>query len=185
MLAAVLLRCRDDPIARYALQIGFGASLRVSELRSLRVASLQRDEEEKNDTSRGQVLLSPWTLCLTVDKRARSQATGKQAHFKPVTDEVAKAISQWAREGGLGPQDFLFPRDIDKRLSRVLTESAVALGWPSDLAWGGTHVMRIGGSRDIVRRVEGGTTRAHVAADGKDPEGVCPVQCSKKQGVGE
>ena len=159
MLAAALTRCGNDPDVECALRVGFGAALRVSQLKSLRASSLQRDEEDVGQSEhppRGMgCLMSRWTLCLSVDKRARAQATGHQAHLKPITEEAAAVISSWVQKRGLHPRDFLFPRDIGRRLSAALSEAARYFGWPSDLAWGGTHVLRTGGSREIVHRVEG------------------------------
>lgn len=130
-----------------AAALAYFASLRINELKLIRVGDLQDAPTEE------EALGCPFILTLRMSKRA--DAAAPQIEYKPVDAQTARVFGVCAAAVSNVVGAWLFPRSLDVALRAALVEAAKALGWPVDLDYSGTHVLRNAGSKRISKRIEG------------------------------
>jgi hypothetical protein len=134
-----LMDLTEDRQTWCAFGIAFVAALRVNELQLLRVGDLQPNTS---------VNLS---LTLRSNKSGKEKVTNKTVPLD--IEPYWEAACKGRKKGELLFKEEKGKLCIAKKMQETLRTASDELDWPSGLAWGGTHCLRIGGDAEIQRRV--------------------------------
>lgn len=137
-----------------AILVQFGCALRVSQLINIVSGDLN-------------TLVEPPRLTIRVDKRQNANNIDnaeRGCHLKEVLSPEATEVLL-RLQTSTPATVLLFPPSKWKRRDYVahLKKAAVALQWPPELKWDGSHVLRHGGTRVLVERAQVAGRNAEVA----------------------